>query len=168
MSLPFMTISLSLTYVDTHGLGVHLQQGVCSISQGSTCFGKGHLQEGIYILQYPTTPHTPQQPPSTTPPATFYTKHQQLTPLATTLLWHKRLGHPGFSILQRMAHQQLAQGLPPSLPCPPTTEGPPCIPCVQGKHKCFPFLASTSRASSPAALFHLDICGPINPPARYF
>lgn len=105
--------------------------------------------------------------PAYTPPTGNHTTSHELPPLAQSLLWHKRLGHPGFTRLQRMAQQKQAIGLPHSLPTPPSIDGtPPCIPCIQGKHKRFPFPPSTNRASHPGAHLHLDLCGLFSPAAR--
>ena len=183
---------LSLTSLDKHGLHVQLGEGTCSIKQGDSVFGVGHLQGGIYMLHYPqcappkqsahpdpaptTTPRAqgaqpeggqhneaPQVPfsppgfpsvpkslmsapgtpprastesapalvsgrdvsphsgmhaqsthgrdvkgeaarqplPSSThaPSQALLCTSQGLPPLATTLLWHQRLGHPGFARL---------------------------------------------------------------------
>jgi hypothetical protein len=64
-------------------------------------------------------------------------------------LWHRRLGHPGYDLLRRLAS---------SLPCHKEIKGPsPCHACQLGRHVRLPFSDSTSRTLRPFELVHCDL-----------
>ncbi|KAM0024917.1 putative RNA-directed DNA polymerase [Helianthus debilis subsp. tardiflorus] len=74
-------------------------------------------------------------------------------------VWHARLGHTNFKMMEEMNKKRLVEGLPylthPSQIC----EG--CLVAKQPR-KSFPS-QSTWRATRPLALIHADICGHIDP-----
>ncbi|KAI3498732.1 hypothetical protein L1887_09191 [Cichorium endivia] len=74
-------------------------------------------------------------------------------------LWHARLGHVNFRILESMATKEMVRGMPrikhPARVC----EG--CLVAKQARQS-FPKEAQW-RASSPLELVHADLCGPIAP-----
>ncbi|KAJ0500497.1 putative RNA-directed DNA polymerase [Helianthus annuus] len=74
-------------------------------------------------------------------------------------VWHARMGHANFGVLQSMARKEMVDGMPyidhPSKVC----EG-----CLIGKQVRQSFPAeSTWRAKEPLQLIHADLCGPITP-----
>ena len=74
-------------------------------------------------------------------------------------LWHLRFGHLNFGGLRLLEKKSMVRGLPfinhPEQLC----EG-----CLIDKHHQSNFpKETTSRASKPLQLIHIDICGPISP-----
>ena len=91
-----------------------------------------------------------------------------LTASALSDIWHKRLGHPGTTILKRMIPLIVGHNLTPA----DATKIAPCEACIQGK-----MIQRPSQWQLPSELppplhrIQGDICGPINPASgsfRYF
>ena len=66
-------------------------------------------------------------------------------------LWHRRLGHPSFSLLKHLF---------PSLVLNKNVSDYPCEPCELGKHHRASFAPSINKSSVPFALVHSDVWGP--------
>ncbi|KAJ0455006.1 putative RNA-directed DNA polymerase [Helianthus annuus] len=84
--------------------------------------------------------------------------------LATSLvdeawIWHARLGHANFQILEAMGSKDLVTGMPRIKHPKKICEG--CLVAKQTR-KSFPDKAPW-RASKPLELLHADLCGPITP-----
>ncbi|KAD7476991.1 hypothetical protein E3N88_00127 [Mikania micrantha] len=77
-------------------------------------------------------------------------------------LWHTRLGHANFKMLEELGKKRLVEGLPnisyPSRVC----EG--CLTAKQARQS-FPKEASW-RAKQPLQLVYADLCGPITPETK--
>lgn len=74
-------------------------------------------------------------------------------------IWHARMGHVNFGVLETMAQRKMVEGLPcishPTQVC----EG-----CLFAKQTRKSFPSETSwRASKPLEMIHADLCGPISP-----
>lgn len=83
-------------------------------------------------------------------------------------LWHARLGHVNFRVLESMVQRGLVHGIP-SIKYPTQV----CEGCLVAKQTRQPFPKETQwRANSPLELIHADLCGPITPQTiggnRYF
>ena len=82
--------------------------------------------------------------------------------------WHFRLGHMHFNALKTLQCNNLVHGLPKE-PFKPISL---CESCILGKMPQQPFPKHRSRASTPLALVHSDLCGPFPTPslsgAKYF
>ncbi|XP_070043044.1 uncharacterized protein [Nicotiana tomentosiformis] len=80
-----------------------------------------------------------------------------------TELWHKRLGHACFTLLNKLVKKDLVCGLPKSS----FKDHKVCDACVKGKHVRSSFKpkkeVSTSR---PLDLLHVDLCGPMRVTSR--
>ncbi|CAI7905861.1 unnamed protein product [Closterium sp. NIES-54] len=74
-----------------------------------------------------------------------------------TLLWHHRLGHPSLPCLLRMHNRLLVCGLPRSVPSLPPSPAPPCLPCVEGRHRAAPHSSSFPLMVAPLQTLHMDI-----------
>nr|XP_009590334.1 uncharacterized protein LOC104087531 [Nicotiana tomentosiformis] len=78
-------------------------------------------------------------------------------------LWHKRLGHGSFSLLNNLIKKDLVRRLPKSK----FKDHKVCDACVKGKQVRSSFKpkkeVSTSR---PLDLLHMDLCGPMRMPSR--
>jgi transposase InsO family protein len=73
-------------------------------------------------------------------------------------LWHRRLGHPGATVMSRITREGLISGLPVSLlPCADCS--PVCEACLHGKLPRPPFPNSTRPASRVLERIHLDTVG---------
>ncbi|KAJ9534918.1 hypothetical protein QJQ45_029592 [Haematococcus lacustris] len=97
------------------------------------------------------------------------------TGLSTTSaqVWHQRLCHASYSSLALMQERGMVTGVDvtasqfrAAAKCP----GPVCIGCIKGKHhRNVAFAQPSSNAApvtAPLGLVHMDVCGPISPPAR--
>jgi hypothetical protein len=67
---------------------------------------------------------------------------------ASSLLWHRCLGHPGHEALSKLAS---------SVSCPIHDCSELCHACQLGRHVCFPFHESTSHAINKFDLIHCDL-----------
>nr|XP_009615500.1 uncharacterized protein LOC104108221 [Nicotiana tomentosiformis] len=78
-------------------------------------------------------------------------------------LWHRRLGHASFSLLNKLIQKDLVCGLPNSK----FKEHKVCDAYARGKHVKSSFkpkkYVSTSK---PLELLHMDLCGPMRVPSR--
>lgn len=90
-----------------------------------------------------------------------------LTIRAPTLgfnLWHQRFGHIGFDRLRSLVNSKMVLDLVIEDKSPPPSH---CEPCIVGKHHRSPFPKSASnRTTTPLALVHSDLHGPINTQSR--
>ena len=73
-------------------------------------------------------------------------------------VWHKRFGHLKIGILQKLAHEKLAEGFDFEANSKLTF----CETCPQGKQHRSKFVSSSRRASEPLELVHSDLCGKMN------
>ncbi|KAI3818795.1 hypothetical protein L1987_12613 [Smallanthus sonchifolius] len=83
-------------------------------------------------------------------------------------LWHARMGHANFTILESMARNELVVGMPRIAHPKQVCEG-----CLVAKQVSKPVPKEAQwRASVPLELVHADLCGPITPQTkggnRYF
>ncbi|XP_070042859.1 uncharacterized mitochondrial protein AtMg00300-like [Nicotiana tomentosiformis] len=80
-----------------------------------------------------------------------------------TELWHRRLGHASFSLLNKLIKKDLTRGLPKSK----FKDHKVCDACEKGRQVRSSFKpkkeVSTSR---PLDLHHMDLCGPMRMPSR--
>ncbi|KAJ9519136.1 hypothetical protein QJQ45_007693 [Haematococcus lacustris] len=101
--------------------------------------------------------------------------HPAPTEFSTTSaqVWHQRLCHASYSSLALMQERGMVTGVNvtasqfrAAAKCP----GPVCIGCIKGKHhRNVAFAQPSSNAApvtAPLGLVHMDVCGPISPPAR--
>ncbi|KAJ9519672.1 hypothetical protein QJQ45_013302 [Haematococcus lacustris] len=101
--------------------------------------------------------------------------HPAPTEVSTTSaqVWHQRLCHASYSSLALMQERGMVTGVDvtaspfrAAAKCP----GPVCIGCIKGKHhRNVAFAQPSSNAApvtAPLGLVHMDVCGPISPPAR--
>jgi transposase InsO family protein len=82
--------------------------------------------------------------------------------------WHARYGHVNFHALKDLSHKKMVHGLPMI-----EQEDRICDGCLIGKQHRNSFPAEAKyRAKFPLELWHVDLCGPINPAThegkRYF
>ncbi|XP_075091631.1 uncharacterized protein LOC142171825 [Nicotiana tabacum] len=78
-------------------------------------------------------------------------------------LWHGRLGHASFSLLNKLIQKDLVHGLPNSK----FKEHKVCDACARGKHVKSLFKPKKEvRTSKPLELLHMDLCGPMRVPSR--
>ncbi|GKB28207.1 retrovirus-related pol polyprotein from transposon TNT 1-94 [Tanacetum coccineum] len=76
------------------------------------------------------------------------------------LLWHKRLAHLNFKIINQLAKQNLVIGLPSLV----YLKDKPCSSCEKGKHHRANFKTKqTSSIKKCLHLLHMDLFGPVTP-----
>jgi hypothetical protein len=84
-------------------------------------------------------------------------------------LWHQRLGHPGFTTMQRMLGR--VRGLDLTNREITKLHGHNCLPCIKGKLVTRPFASGENESLSHLQRLHCDVHGPVDPPCgsfRYF
>lgn len=79
---------------------------------------------------------------------------------ASMATWHERLGHVNAETLKKMKSSGSVVGLDFK-----ASQEFFCEPCVLSKQKRVSHPVSTTRASVPGELFHMDICGPFSTPS---
>lgn len=77
-------------------------------------------------------------------------------------LWHGRLGHVGYQLLQQISSKRLLEGVPFFKT---VRQDVVCAGCQYGKSHRLPFQKSTNRASSIIQLVHSDLMGPTRTPS---
>jgi hypothetical protein len=87
-------------------------------------------------------------------------------------LWHRRLGHASFGVLNKMQRAGMVTGMDVSQEELTAAQSKVCEPCIMGKQHRAPFPSSESQAKQRLQLVHMDVCGPMQVPtvggARYF
>jgi hypothetical protein len=73
-------------------------------------------------------------------------------------LWHRRLAHHNHADVKKMIQNKMVTGVRLQST---TAPDPICEPCLAGKMHANPFPLSTHRQSTPLALVHSDIHGPL-------
>ncbi|KAK9078427.1 hypothetical protein SSX86_002484 [Deinandra increscens subsp. villosa] len=77
-------------------------------------------------------------------------------------IWHARLGHANFQVLNQMSSKGLVDGMPRLSHSKQMCEG-----CIVAKQVRKPFPnEATWRAKEPLELIHVDLCGPISPKTK--
>ena len=76
---------------------------------------------------------------------------------ASSTLWHARLSHVSFQLLQKISTKQLLHGVPVFNDI---QHDEICPGCQYGKSHRLPFTSSKSRASTVLELIHSDLLGP--------
>ncbi|KAL4347792.1 hypothetical protein GQ457_17G001580 [Hibiscus cannabinus] len=77
-------------------------------------------------------------------------------------IWHARLGHLGYQLLQKISSKRLVDGMP-SLRN--VREDVICQGCQFGKSHRLPFMKSSNRKTSILELIHTDLMGPTKTPS---
>ena len=80
----------------------------------------------------------------------------------SALLWHARLGHVGYQLLQEISTKKLIHGVPH---LKEFHQGVVCSGCQYGKSHRLPFERSKNRASTSFELIHSDLMGPTRTPS---
>ena len=70
-------------------------------------------------------------------------------------IWHKRLGHVGYSTLQQMLDKHLVEGFNVNT----RTPKPDCVACTEAKQSVEPFDQHFEKETEPGDLTHLDLWG---------
>ncbi|GIL57455.1 hypothetical protein Vafri_12688 [Volvox africanus] len=76
-------------------------------------------------------------------------------------LWHRRLGHLGYSSLERMCRENMVTGMELDRVSLEAARLRICEPCVYAKQTRGPFPPTGHKAAKPLGLIHLDVCGPM-------
>ncbi|GIL46498.1 hypothetical protein Vafri_3388 [Volvox africanus] len=76
-------------------------------------------------------------------------------------LWHRRLGHLGYSSLECMCRENMVTGMELDHASLEAARLWICEPCVYAKQTRGPFPSTGHKATKPLDLIHLDVCGPI-------
>ena len=97
-----------------------------------------------------------QPQPTTATPAAAKASQGQLV--------HRKLGHPSYSTMQRIACGSLVRGLDISRDQVERAKEEPCMACLVSKAHRMPAPASQTRATCPLELVHTDLIGPFHVP----
>lgn len=77
-------------------------------------------------------------------------------------IWHARLGHVGYQMLQQICSKKLLNGVPD---IKGVNKGVVCQGCQYGKSHVLPFNNSKNRRKNPFELVHADLMGPTKTPS---
>ncbi|KAA8537014.1 hypothetical protein F0562_029492 [Nyssa sinensis] len=83
---------------------------------------------------------------------------------ASVTLWHARLGHVGYQLLQKISTKKLLDGVPLFKEI---HQDVVCLGCQYGKSHRLPFPNSKNRATTVLQLVHSDLMGPTRTPSYY-
>ena len=117
---------------------------------------KGSLDQGLYRFFLPksaviSTPPNPAVLPPTACSATLASSSS--IDVSSVGLWHRRLGHPSFSIVTHVLNGC-------NIPFDSMKTSPLCHPCNVSKAHRLPYSDSKSTYSHPLELVHSDLWGP--------
>lgn len=129
---------LSVGKLETSGCKIVFEKGKVTISKNNNPLAVGNRRGRMYevIARKPT---------------------EMISLTAETKeIWHKRLGHPSDSSLEKL--ENLVTGITNS-----KLDSNVCGICMQGKQCKLPHNQQRVRASRPLQLVHSDLCGPISP-----
>ena len=119
---------------------------------GELILGATKHSNGLYKLLSP--PVYPRQPVGDYTLATTQTNDKD------PLLWHRRLGHIGYSSLKRLVESGMVKGLPLSAEDIDKAKEI-CDTCMKTKSTRQPFKPSESKTDATLDLIHMDLCGPL-------
>jgi hypothetical protein len=71
--------------------------------------------------------------------------------------WHRRLGHVGYSVVERMGHERVVKGM--DVTNYEKGQGS-CEDCIMGKHTRQPFNDNTAREMDVLERMYIDLWGP--------
>lgn len=80
--------------------------------------------------------------------------HNKLADIDT---WHRRLSHVGYSVIERMGHEQMVQGM--DITTYQIGQGS-CEDCIMGKHTWQPFDDNPNQESDILERVYIDLWGP--------
>ncbi|CAL5357812.1 unnamed protein product [Camellia sinensis] len=135
LSVSSLTTALncSVTFFPTHCVFQELATG--------KMIGSGRAQSGLYFLDAMPASPLSSQALQCTSGSSIRLLHQ----------WHRRLGHPSFSILEKLF---------PLLVCDCPRNNFVCDACELAKHKRTCYLSINKRSTFPFMLIHTDVWGP--------
>lgn len=154
LCIPNLTTNLlSVSKLIEKGNSVVFKENSCYIyNRQKELVGKAELVEGVYRL--------------------YTVKTEQLlaaTVLASSEIWHRRMGHINSVSLDKMKDGAVKGIL---FTDRSTTNRNTCTTCCEGKQTRLPFSHVGMRSSEPLDIIHADVCGPMESTsiggARYF
>lgn len=142
LCIPSLTTNLlSVSQLIENGNSVIFKENSCYIyNQQKDLVGEAELVEGVYRL---------------------YTKTEQLlaaTAVASSVIWHRRLGHINSTSLTKMKNGAV-EGI--SYPEVANIDKASCTICCEGKQARLPFQQSLSKTENVLEVIHADVCGPM-------
>ena len=155
---------VSVSKIDSRGLCTSFQNGVCTITKGSSLIATGSLKDSLYIL-------------NTVDTSRVITECAHVANVEPLQLWHERMAHVHKRGISSMVNKKVVKGIndiSDASPSSDETNSDLCRACVLGKaqRKPFPKATEYKKATSPLELVHSDLCGPMEVPSlggsRYF
>ena len=138
---------------------VKFEGDVCIIEQNGRVVGTRHVDTSEQYIFDGTTIESaelPEQPSAATAGAAVaYGRAGDVGHL-----WHRRFGHLGLANVAKVAELTTGVTLKPGDVA--TTEGAPCVPCVQARLTQSPHGDTTTHTSKLEKL-HVDVVGPLDP-----
>lgn len=152
---------ISLSRADDAGLRVYGKAGSLTIANDSRTLLRAQKRGHLFYAEC-----TPKK--SEVPPAQTQSVASPGVPSATSsvasesaMMWHRRLGHTGFSTLANMSGKVIVSGLPSaSMFTDELKSTAVCAPCAGAKAQRKPFPVSETRVDKVFDRIHVDIAGP--------
>lgn len=154
LCIPNLTTNLlSVSQLIQNGNSVSFEEDVCYIrNRQNALVGKAELVNGVYRLCIKS-------------PTLFVAS----AAVATSEMWHRRLGHINSQDLNTMKNG-VVEGI--SYPDRAVIDKSKCITCCEGKQARLPFTHKGTRSEAVLELVHADVCGPMEQvsigSSRYF
>lgn len=147
---------ISVRHATNRGVDFKFGVGGCQISRNEQILATApSMGESVYYLAGNCKTATAESNP------TCVARSKE-----TPRLWHERFGHLGYDNLARLTSMVNGMHISSDEFKAATGEGDGlCEPCVLGKQHRSPFKPSSSAATRPLGLVHMDLCGPLPVPS---
>lgn len=144
---------LSVSAAAANGVEFHFTDENClAYKDGELIMGAAKHSNGLYKMLSP--PLYPKKPASDYNLATAQKADKDPD------LWHRRLGHLGYSSLRRLVKEGMVKGLPLTAEEIDNAKQA-CDVCMKTKATRQPFKPSETKTEAPLDLIHMDLCGPL-------
>ena len=138
---------LSVSDTTAKGTTIEFNPNAAYIFKGEELIAGAAMVNGLYMYY--------------TPPV-YGTKMAMLAkPKETAELWHRRFGHMGYSTLERLVRENMAQGITLTSEEVKQAASSVCDTCIHAKQTRMPFEAAEEKSTRPLDLVHMDLCGPM-------
>lgn len=140
----------SVKQATNRGARVVFEDGKCVISTNHGRLAEAYQHEGLYTLmvQYNGKNGTD-------------VKALVAAVKETPELWHRRLGHMGYTNLSKLLKGNMVDGINLHTKAIEEAKHKVCEPCALGKQTRNPFPTSVTKTTEPLQLVHMDVCGPM-------
>ena len=135
---------LSVGWMTSTGIDVVFNKNYSMLSVKDTPLARGSKVNNLFVFEAVTSIPFSEQ----------VTYSSELTEVS---IWHHRLGHASYTMIERMSKAGTVTGLPSNIIMGPTTQ---CVNCPYGKQVQTPFKAVEELPMNIGDIVTSDVCGP--------